>query len=87
MPPPGLLAPPSVSIVVPVLDEAAGIRDVLMALADDRACGAEVIVVDGGSEDGTVELATPLADLVLKAPRGRGALPHPDPPGTGTACH
>src|SRR5262249_21576270 len=33
--------------------------------------GNEVIVVDGGSTDGTAELAAPWADLVVIAPRGR----------------
>ena len=32
---------------------------------------AEVLVVDGGSEDGTADAARPLADRVLEAPRGR----------------
>jgi rSAM/selenodomain-associated transferase 2 len=32
-----------------------------------------VIVVDGGSEDGTPELARPLADRVIAAPRGRAS--------------
>jgi rSAM/selenodomain-associated transferase 2 len=36
-----------------------------------RARGHEVVVVDGGSEDGTPALAAPLADRVLSAPRGR----------------
>ena len=43
------------------------------ALAPLRARGAEVIVVDGGSSDGTAELARPLADRVLSAPRGRAS--------------
>ncbi|MGD9834835.1 MAG: TIGR04283 family arsenosugar biosynthesis glycosyltransferase [Piscinibacter sp.] len=59
------------SIVVPVLNEAAGIEDTLRALAPLRARGAEVIVVDGGSRDDTVALATPLADQVIDGPRGR----------------
>jgi rSAM/selenodomain-associated transferase 2 len=54
-----------------VLDEAAGIADALKALAPCRARGAEVIVVDGGSRDGTSDLARPHADRVLAAPRGR----------------
>jgi glycosyltransferase involved in cell wall biosynthesis len=33
----------------------------------------QVIVVDGGSADQTVELARPLADEVLAAPRGRAS--------------
>jgi rSAM/selenodomain-associated transferase 2 len=61
------------SIIVPVLDEAALIVDALGALAPYRQRGAQVIVVDGGSRDGTLELARPLADLTLAAPRGRAA--------------
>jgi rSAM/selenodomain-associated transferase 2 len=61
------------SIIVPVLDEAAGIVACLAALAPLRAEQAEVIVVDGGSADGTVALAAPLADRVIAAPRGRAA--------------
>ena len=59
------------SIVMPVLNEAAGIAAALAALAPLRARGAEVIVVDGDSRDGTPDLARPLADRVLTAPRGR----------------
>jgi len=59
------------SIVIPVLDEAANIVAALNALAPLRVRGAEVIVVDGGSRDDTVALARPLADLVITAPRGR----------------
>jgi rSAM/selenodomain-associated transferase 2 len=43
----------------------------LEALAPLRARGHEVIVVDGGSKDGTVALATPLADYTISSPRGR----------------
>jgi rSAM/selenodomain-associated transferase 2 len=60
------------SIIMPVLDEAAGIEAALAALAPVRARGAEVIVADGGSRDGTAERARLLADRVLAAPRGRG---------------
>jgi rSAM/selenodomain-associated transferase 2 len=59
------------SIVVPALDEAAGIGTALARLAPLRARGHEVLVVDGGSRDGTAALAAPLADRVLQAPRGR----------------
>ena len=61
------------SIIVPVLDESPGIVSALMALAPVRQRGAEVIVLDGGSRDGTMALARPLADQVIAAPRGRGA--------------
>ena len=61
------------SIIIPVLDEAATVEKTLAALEPLRERGAEVIVVDGGSRDRTVEQARPLADLVLAAPRGRGS--------------
>jgi rSAM/selenodomain-associated transferase 2 len=65
------------TIVVPVLDEAAIIVGALQALALLRARGAEVIVVDGGSGDGTPTLAAPLADRVVATPSGCA------PPGRG----
>jgi len=61
------------SIVVPVLNEAAWIGAAIEPLAPLRARGHEVIVVDGGSEDGSREFALPLADRVIVAPRGRAA--------------
>jgi rSAM/selenodomain-associated transferase 2 len=64
---------PGLSIIVPVLDEAGIIADTLRALAPLRQRGAEVIVADGGSRDGTVDLARPAADQVIVAPRGRAA--------------
>lgn len=59
------------SIVIPALNEAAGIARTLQALAPLRARGHEVVVVDGGSDDGTPEIAAPLADRVLSGTRGR----------------
>jgi rSAM/selenodomain-associated transferase 2 len=61
------------SIIVPCLNEAEGIGDALAALAPLRARGTEVIVVDGGSTDGTVERAAPHAECVIGAPRGRAS--------------
>ena len=63
----------SLSIIVPVLDEAASIAATLESLAQPRREGAEVIVVDGGSRDATCRIAAPLADHVIHAPRGRAA--------------
>ena len=60
-----------ISIVVPVLDEAAVIETTLAALGPLRAQGAEVVVVDGGSHDATKALAAAWADTVIDAPRGR----------------
>lgn len=61
------------SIIVPCLNEAEGIREALAALAPLRARGAEVVVVDGGSSDGTAQNAAPLADCVISAARGRAS--------------
>jgi rSAM/selenodomain-associated transferase 2 len=63
--------PTGLSIIVPALDEAGGIGAALAALQPLRARGAELIVVDGGSRDGTATLAAAHADAVLVAPRGR----------------
>jgi rSAM/selenodomain-associated transferase 2 len=59
------------SIVIPALDEAAHIGDTLGPLQDLRPRGHEIILVDGGSRDDTVGLATPLVDRCMMAPRGR----------------
>jgi len=59
------------SIIMPVLDEGESIVAALDALADLRSLGVEVIVVDGGSSDATVQRARLRADRVLTAPRGR----------------
>ena len=59
------------SVVVPALNEAGGIRAALEALAPLRARGHEVIVVDGGSSDDTVRIAQGLADRVIQAQPGR----------------
>ena len=62
---------PTLSIVMPVLNEAVVIESMLQALAVLRTRGVEVIVADGGSTDPTVARATLLADRVLIAPCGR----------------
>lgn len=59
------------SIVMPVLNEAAGIAQALRQLAPLRQRGAQLIVVDGGSRDATLAAATPHADLLLTSGRGR----------------
>ncbi|HSU76608.1 MAG TPA: TIGR04283 family arsenosugar biosynthesis glycosyltransferase [Burkholderiales bacterium] len=62
---------PRLSIIMPVRNEAAGIREALEALAPLRSRAHEVIVVDGESDDGTASLAAPACDQMLVTPRGR----------------
>lgn len=61
---------PFVSIIVPVLNESTLIRAFLEQLRA-AAPSAEIVVIDGGSDDGTPELSIGLADRVLKTSRGR----------------
>jgi rSAM/selenodomain-associated transferase 2 len=59
----------SLSVVIPALNAAAVLPACIGALA--RLPG-EIVVVDGGSTDGTPEVAARLGALVVQAPRGRG---------------
>jgi len=65
------VANPRLSIIVPTLNEAKTLVPFLAGLRPLRAKGHEVIVVDGGSQDGTVGRAGDGADRVLQAGRGR----------------
>jgi rSAM/selenodomain-associated transferase 2 len=58
------------SIIVPVFNEAPLIRSFLRHLRE-RAGGAEMIVVDGGSTDGTAELAQGFCDQLVVSEPGR----------------
>ena len=63
------LSSSTLSVIVPTLDEAEALP---AALAAARQPGVtEIIVVDGGSRDGTLALARTLADRVLETARGR----------------
>ena len=58
------------SIIVPVLNEALLIRPFLQHLRE-RAPEAEIIVADGGSSDGTVDLATGFCDQLVRSEPNR----------------
>jgi rSAM/selenodomain-associated transferase 2 len=64
------LNPPSLSLVIPVLNEAPQLPARLRALQDWRRY-AEIIVVDGGSEDGSAAIAEPLVDQLVQSAPGR----------------
>ena len=57
-----------ISVIIPTLNAAATLRATVAALGPMQ----EIIVADGGSEDGTVMLAQDLGALVVFAPKGRG---------------
>lgn len=60
-----------ISIIIPIINEESTIRDRLLRLQAFRREGHEVIVVDGGSEDSSYELAAKGADRVVSAKKGR----------------
>lgn len=65
--------PLHLSVVIPTLNEAAFIAETIRAIQTTNA-PAEIIVVDGGSTDATVEIAKQSGAQVLRAPqRGRGS--------------
>lgn len=66
-----MAADPWLSVIVPMLDEAAGIQAFLDALAPLRRSGVELVLVDGGSRDGTLARCAGRAEQVLAGPRGR----------------
>lgn len=61
-----------VSIIIPVLDERENLDRLLESLQEIRAGGHEVIVVDGGSHDASLELAEERSDMAISHRRGRG---------------
>jgi rSAM/selenodomain-associated transferase 2 len=61
------------SVVIPALNEAAHLTDLLCDLESIRRQGHEVILSDGGSSDQTKTLASGRVDRVIEAPRGRAS--------------
>lgn len=64
-----------ISIIIPTLDEADALPTTLSALAS-QAGSEEIIVSDGGSVDGTVDIAQRRGAIVIQGNRGRGQQLH-----------
>ena len=62
---------PRLSVVMPVLNEAAGLAAALQALVPLAERSAQIIVADGGSTDTTLAVARAADVQVVEAPRGR----------------
>lgn len=60
-----------ISIIIPTLNEASNLPGLLEAFVADEAAG-EIIVVDGGSADGSRDIARRHAARVIEAAPGRG---------------
>jgi len=59
------------SIIIPCLNESEVIGGFLESLQSLRQSGHEIILVDGGSHDATVQIAEPLVDRLLNSPPSR----------------
>ena len=59
---------PFLSVIIPVINEETGLEKVIESV---KNIDAEIIVVDGGSNDSTVKLAERLDVTVIESPKGR----------------
>jgi glycosyltransferase involved in cell wall biosynthesis len=63
-----------VSVIIPTLNEAGNIREALKTIHEELAYPNEIIVVDGNSTDGTLEIVkdTSFCRLIIEPRRGYG---------------
>ena len=64
---------PQISIIIPVLNEQEYIRKVLLSISENASSNQikEILVIDGGSNDNTIEEALDMGARVISASRGR----------------
>jgi len=60
-----------ISIIIPVLNEERNLSMTLSMLQSFRQAGHEIVVVDGGSSDHSLEIAHEMADTVIVSNTGR----------------
>ena len=60
-----------ISIIIPALNEGNSIEPALISLSKLSKHVHEIILVDGGSQDNTVEIAQSYVDITIQSPKGR----------------
>jgi rSAM/selenodomain-associated transferase 2 len=64
---------PKLSIIIPTLNEADSLPDLIQQLQQQSDFQSEIIVADGSSQDGTCAIARALGVVTITAQKGRGA--------------
>lgn len=62
---------PSLSVIIPVIDESPRLEILLKQLNEQRAIDLEIVVVDGGSSDDSIEIAERFGASVVQTGAGR----------------
>lgn len=65
-------SPPLLSVVIPVLNEAERLPHLLRQLRAQRGITLDIVVADGGSSDGSAEIAQSEGARLIVSERGRG---------------
>lgn len=60
-----------ISIIIPCLNEGQSIIATLISLKSIKNANQEIILVDGGSHDDTIDCAKPYVDIILQSKAGR----------------
>jgi len=59
------------SIIIPVINEGDKLLPTLESLSQLKNCDHEIIMVDGGSQDNTIEISRPYVDTIITSEKGR----------------